>query len=240
MQTLKRAGRFPNSVSDSGDDRGQAPDNNQQIKPVKNMKTTKLILTAIPLILSSLFATGCAQFMAIRQPRPFTPSSLVSGAKRTDIVAELGQPLTSEPRANQLTDVYHYVDGGQKNCAVSKTGRVLLYTAGDIFTAWLDQVIWIPAEAFGFPGTTHAVTVDYTRFDDGCWHAATIQDKIWQGRPSRSARANSAGIVGVVPVPVCTPAPANQTYVYSPPTLHYTGSGVGAIQAGLMNNLGRP
>jgi hypothetical protein len=27
--------------------------------------------------------------------------------------------------------------------------------------------------------------------------------------------------------------------VYSPPTIHYTGSGVGAIQAGLMNNMGR-
>jgi len=26
---------------------------------------------------------------------------------------------------------------------------------------------------------------------------------------------------------------------YSPPTIHYSGSGVGAIQAGLMNNMGR-
>jgi hypothetical protein len=36
-----------------------------------------------------------------------------------------------------------------------------------------------------------------------------------------------------------TPSVGYTQNFYSPPTIHYTGSGVGAIQAGLMNNLGR-
>lgn len=203
------------------------------------MKTSKLILTVVPLILYGLFATGCAQFMAIKQPRPFTPCSLVTGAKRVDVVSELGQPITSETHANQLIDAYRYVDGGQKNCAISKTSRVLVYTAGDIFTCWLDQVIWIPAEAFGFPGTVHAVTVDYSKYDDGFWHATTIENKVVNGRAARSASANSLGLVGLMPVPVYTPSAGYNPTFYAPPTIHYAGNGVGAIQAGLMNNLGR-
>ncbi len=203
------------------------------------MKTSKLILTVVPLILYGLFATGCAQVMAIKQPRPFTPSTLITGAKRVDIVAELGQPLTSETHANQLIDAYRYVDGGQKNSGISKTGRVLVYTAGDLFTCWLDQVIWIPAEAFGFPGTVHAVTVDYSKSEDGFWRAATIENKVVKGRAARSAGVNLPGLVGVVPVPVYTSSVCYNQSSYAPPTIHYTGNGMGAIQAGLMNNLGR-
>jgi hypothetical protein len=203
------------------------------------MKLNKMLLTTLPLILCGLFSTGCAQFMAIRQPHPFTPASLVTGAKRTDIVAELGQPITSEQHASQLTDAYRYVDGGAKNCALSKTSRVLIYTAGDVFTCWLDQIIWMPAEAFGFPGTVHTVTVDYTQLDDGFWHAATIDDKV-KGRSSRpAASAESTGMIGSVTAPVSVPGPTSAPYVYAPPVIHYTGSGTGAIQAGLMNNLGR-
>jgi hypothetical protein len=203
------------------------------------MKATKLILTVVPMILYGLFATGCAQLMAVNKPKPFTPSTLITGAKRVDIVAELGQPITSETHSNQLVDAYRYVDGGQKNSTLSKTSRVLVYTAGDIFTCWLDQVVWMPAEAFGFPGTVHAVTVDYSKYEDGFWHATTIDNKVVKGRAVRSASVNPSGLAGVVPVPVFTPSQGYQPTYYAPPTIHYTGSGIGAIQAGLMNNLGR-
>ena len=39
--------------------------------------------------------------------------------------------------------------------------------------------------------------------------------------------------------PVFNPGVRYTQTFYSPPTIHYTGSGIGAIQAGLMNNMGR-
>jgi len=154
-------------------------------KTKKHMKTTKLILTALPLILCGLFASGCAEVMAIKQPRPFTPTTLVTGAKRVDIIGELGQPISSEEHTNSLTDAYKYVDGGRKNSGGSKTVRVVLYTGGDLFTCWLDQIVWMPTEKFGFAGTDHAVTVDFTKADDGFWHAAKIEDKPLKGNSSQ-------------------------------------------------------
>lgn len=115
--------------------------------------------------------------MAIQQPRPFTPHTLTTGTKRVDIIGELGHPITTEEHTNSLTDAYKYVDGGSKNNGSSKTVRIILYTGGDIFTCWLDQVIWMPAEKFGFAGTDHTVTIDFTKNEDGFWCAAKIEDK---------------------------------------------------------------
>jgi len=84
-----------------------------------------------------------------------------------------------------LTDNYKYVDGGGKNNGGSKTARVILYTAGDLFTIWLDQILTIPLEKFSFAGTDHSVTVDYTKSADGMRHATTIDNKALPGRPHK-------------------------------------------------------
>lgn len=145
----------------------------------------KLIRTLILLPLIGLFGTGCADIMAVKQPRPFTPSTLVTGAKRVAIIGELGQPVTSETHTNGLTDTYKYVDGGSKNNGGSKTVRVILYTGGDLFTLFLAEVIWMPMEMVGFAGTDHAVMVDYTKAEDGFWHAAKIEDTALKGNSSK-------------------------------------------------------
>jgi hypothetical protein len=121
-------------------------------------------------------ATGCAQYMAIKQPPPFKPACLDPGVKRINVIAELGQPVNAETNTNNLTEAYKYVDGGGKNSGTSKTVRVVLYTAGDIFTLFLDQIIWIPSEKFGFAGTDHSVIIEYTNAPDGSWHAASIEN----------------------------------------------------------------
>ena len=82
-------------------------------------------------------ATGCAQYMAIKQPSPFKPACLDPGVKRINVIAELGQPVNAESNTNNLTEAYKYVDGEGKNSGTSKTVRVVLYTAGDIFTLFL-------------------------------------------------------------------------------------------------------
>src|SRR5437016_3924712 len=113
------------------------------------MKSTLIMAT---MILVAVFMSGCAQVMAFKQPKPYAPTSLASGAKRLDVIAELGQPASSEEHSGLLTDSYRYVDGGSKNNGGSKTTRIILYTAGDLFTIFLDQVIWMPTEKFGFSG----------------------------------------------------------------------------------------
>lgn len=133
-------------------------------------------------IVGAFFLTGCAQVMCIREPRPFTPTSLTIGKPRVAVIGELGSPADSEQHTNGLTDVYRYTDGGPKNSAVSKTARIIVYTGGDVFTLFLDQIIWMPTEHFGFAGTDHAVTVDFVRGADGSWQISQINDQKLKGR----------------------------------------------------------
>jgi hypothetical protein len=145
----------------------------------------KKIATIAGMLLVSVFMSGCAQVMAMKQPKPFTPTCLATGTERTKIVAELGQPLASEPRGDKLVDEYKYVDGGKKNGGFSKGTRVVLYTGGDLFTLFLDQIIWMPLEHYGFAGIDHAVTVDYAKSDDGAWVAEKVSDEMLKSRSSK-------------------------------------------------------
>lgn len=150
----------------------------------KSERSGRLILSVI---LTGLLASGCAQYMAIKQPAPYQPSCLNPGAKRIEVIAEMGQPVTSESQTYRLIEAYKYVDGGNKNSGGSKTGRVILYTAGDLFTLWLDQIIWMPTEYYGFAGTDHSVIIEYTNSPAGFWQAATVENK-----ELKSSRTNYA------------------------------------------------
>jgi hypothetical protein len=139
-----------------------------------------------PLALLPLFASGCAQYMCIHQPKPFTPSTTQVGTRRTAIIGELGEPVNSEPHGTNLVDTFKYVDGGAKNSGGAKTARVVIYTAGDVFTLFLDQVIWIPSEKFGFAGKDHVVIVDYAKSEDDFWRAFKIDDQELKGRSTKT------------------------------------------------------
>ena len=145
----------------------------------------KTIITTAAVILTAALLTGCAQVMCLKQPKPFTPTTTCVGSRRTAIIGELGQPVSSEDQTNSLSETYKYVDGGGKNNGGSKTIRVILYTGGDLFTLWLDQIIWMPTEKFGFAGTDHVVTVDYTKSMDGHWHATAVDDKALKGNSTK-------------------------------------------------------
>jgi hypothetical protein len=147
------------------------------------MNSKKFLQTI--LVLGVLFISGCAQYMAIKQPKPYSPASAVVGARRVAIIGELGEPTASEPHGTNLTDTFKYVDGGSKNNGGSKTVRVVLYTVGDLFTLWIDQIIWIPTEKFGFAGTDHVVIVDYSKSSDDLWHATSVDNQMLKGRSSK-------------------------------------------------------
>jgi hypothetical protein len=147
---------------------------------MKNILSKLFMLAAV-----CLLTNGCAQVWACKQAPPFKPTCLSAGTKRIDVVAELGKPIASEERTNILVESYHYVDGGSKNNGASKTVRVILYTAGDLFTLWLDQIIWMPTEKFGFAGTDHSVTIDYDKNQNGTWCIKTFDDRIVKGQAKR-------------------------------------------------------
>jgi len=113
----------------------------------------------------SLLLNGCAQVIAYHQPPPLDRSVLAVGADRSQITAALGAPVDKEDNADgTITDTYKYADGGAKNSATSKTLRILLYSAGDLFTAFLDQVIWMPME-LAFRPTEYSADVTYEKPD---------------------------------------------------------------------------
>jgi len=123
----------------------------------------------------SLLLNGCAQYIAYHQPPPLDHSVLALGADRSHINAVLGAPVDKEDNADgTVTDTYKYADGGAKNSAASKTGRILLYTAGDLFTAFLDQVIWMPLE-LAFRPTEYTADVTYEK-PDHHWVAREIRE----------------------------------------------------------------
>jgi len=53
-----------------------------------------------------------------------------------------------------------------------------------LFTCWLDQIIWMPMEKFGFSGTDHILTVEYTRSGDEPWRATAVNDQALNGDSS--------------------------------------------------------
>jgi len=177
-----------------------------------------------------LLLCGCAQFKAMDQPKPFKPTTTVVGTKRVNVAGELGSPLNSEEQNGHLVDTYKYVDGGGKNNAGSKICRVVLYTAGDLFTLFLDQIITWPAETYGFAGTPHIVTVVYEKGSDGFWHIQEVTDveqvakknessKSEGGSPKAKADATGAKPMATPPATeaVSTNAPASTTVTNTPP-----------------------
>ena len=142
------------------------------------------------IIVGSILLCSCAQYAAIHQPAPFTPTATVVGAKRVNVAGELGTPISSEEQNGHLMDTYKYVDGGGKNNGASKTCRVVLYSAGDLFTIFLDQILTWPAETYGFSGTSHLVTVEFVKGDDGYWQVKSVQDVI-QTKGGNTNNSNS-------------------------------------------------
>lgn len=125
-----------------------------------------------------LFGTlcGCAQVMAIRQQPPLDRGAVQAGVDRSMIIGVIGSPLGSDENDDgTLVEVYKFADGGRKNAFGSKAARVVLYTAGDVFTLFLSQVVWMPME-LAFEPTTYTADVVYAKNDDGRWIAQSVRE----------------------------------------------------------------
>ena len=125
----------------------------------------RVILTVCVVSGIIVVMTGCAQVMAAEQPPPLGRSILTIGADRSAIIGVLGGAIGRETSADgsKCIETYSYSDGGGKNHPAWKTTRIVVYTAGDLVTLWLSQVIWMPLEFWVFDATDYLCVATYER-----------------------------------------------------------------------------
>lgn len=118
----------------------------------------KSLIAAILLALFCLSISGCAVFMAARQPDKKNLNCLNAGTPRDRVLAELGNPTASETDAQgQKADIFKFKQGYDTGVKVS---RALVHGVADIFTLGLWEVVGTPTEAI-FSGKDVAVRVTY-------------------------------------------------------------------------------
>ena len=120
----------------------------------------------------SLSQAGCAVFMAAQQPSKKDLSVLLEGTPRSQLLAELGQPVTTEIRDGKKVDLFSFTQGYSKP---AKAGRALFHGAADVFTLGLWEVVGTPTEAV-FNGTKMSYEVTYDQ-DDKIEKIVTLQKK---------------------------------------------------------------
>lgn len=126
-----------------------------------NMPTIKhyfLIGIAIA-ILGQL--NSCSVYMAATQPEKKDTNVLAVGTPRSMVIAELGQPSSTEVKNNKRTDYFSFVQGYSKG---AKAGRAVLHGAADVLTLGLWEVIGTPAEVT-FSGDKVIYEVIYDKDD---------------------------------------------------------------------------
>ncbi len=135
-----------------------------------------------------LSQTGCAVFMAAKQPPKKDLSVLRLGAPRSMLLAELGQPTATETRDGKKVDVFSFTQGYSKP---AKAARAVFHGAADVFTLGLWEVVGTPTEAV-FDGTKMALEVTY----DGNDRVENVVDiRKEQQQPVQTA-PSSEGTVG--------------------------------------------
>jgi len=122
-----------------------------------------------------LMTTGCAQFMCAGHPGPKNPV-IAAGENKVKVNGELGQPLSYEEHGTHATAVYKYQDGGDGNSTGYKVIRIVGYTVGDVFTCWLDQIIWMPLELVAFAPDNHTVNATFVQDADGNWVVENVEN----------------------------------------------------------------
>lgn len=111
----------------------------------------------ILLMFGAFFSSGCSVYEAIHAPSPVDYKHVRVGETRTETIAHLGYPKISDRRGDELTDSFEFMDGYHP---ASKT-RIILYIAGDVFTACLSELIFWPIEMSVFDGKMCRATVTY-------------------------------------------------------------------------------
>ncbi len=109
------------------------------------------------LLIISFALSGCSTVMAARQPNKKDVSVFNTGTLRNKVIAEVGNPVSSEEVDGKLVDVFSFTQGYHKG---AKAGRVLAHGAADVLTLGLWELVGTPTESI-FDGTEVKLEVHY-------------------------------------------------------------------------------
>jgi len=119
----------------------------------------KLMLFVAPVVTIS---AGCSIIHAAKLPPKRNMDVLCSGTPRSNVVAELGTPLSSEVHDGARTDVFTFKQGYSKPV---KAGRMVAHGTADILTYGLWELVGTPSELY-FDGTDVQLSVNYDSSDN--------------------------------------------------------------------------
>ncbi|SOD17698.1 Beta-barrel assembly machine subunit BamE [Nitrosomonas ureae] len=110
-------------------------------------------------ILTLLFIliSGCAVFMAAKQPDAKNIDLFRVGIPRSMLLAEFGLPMASEVRDGKKTEIFKFVQGYS---AGAKAGRAVFHGVADVLTIGLWEVVGTPTEGV-FNGNEMVYEVSY-------------------------------------------------------------------------------
>lgn len=143
----------------------------------------KLMYVAVALVMAM---PGCSIYSAATAPTPLVLDNVKIGASRVTVVGTLGVPKTSETKGDSKIDVHEFVNGSPG----ATKARIMLYIAGDLFTAGLSELVFWPLELAVGQGTAGRAIVTYgtddiaksvllARADGSPWdsESSTIEEK---------------------------------------------------------------
>ena len=105
--------------------------------------------------------SGCAAFMAAKQPGEKNESLFKIGTPRNLLLAEFGAPTVSEIKNNHKYEIYKFTQGYSSG---NKAGRAVLHGVADVLTLGLWEVIGTPTEG-AFNGSELAYEVEFDEND---------------------------------------------------------------------------
>src|SRR5580765_8766017 len=94
------------------------------------------------LLLMAIASQGCSIYKAATAPPPVKVERVRVGANRTDVISVFGTPKLTEVTDGQRTDMFEFKSGYNQ----ASKSRILLYIAGDFFTAGLSELVFWPLE----------------------------------------------------------------------------------------------
>ena len=117
------------------------------------MKFAKLSLVLFMVLLLG----GCSVYMASHQPSEKNVGLFKVGTPRSFLIAEFGQPVSSEVRNGQTYEIFRFTQGYSGG---AKAGRAFAEGVADVMTLGASEVITTPVESIA-DGNVMAYEVRY-------------------------------------------------------------------------------
>ena len=139
------------------------------------MKIFYVLAIAVALAVSQ----GCSIGKALSGPPPIEMEKVVVGETRNNIINVIGIPKSTESRIDSKIDMHEFIDGFSGGSKV----RVILYIAGDVFTAGLSELIFWPIELIADGGNKGRAIITYGLDDIAKSVLITQADGQYAGKP---------------------------------------------------------